>query len=98
MLIYVPRVHRHPDFWAEPDTFRPERFGAGSNWKRAWMPFGRGPRLCVGHTYSLDVIKSVVARVVTSHIITAKPQRTSVLVTGFSLIPRPNPSLTTTRI
>jgi hypothetical protein len=96
--IHVPRVHRHPQFWNEPDKFRPERFGEGPNWRRAWMPFGRGPRLCVGHSYSFDVIKNVIACVVNSHFITAKPQRISALATGFSLIPRPCPSLTFTRL
>jgi cytochrome P450 len=62
------------------------------------MPFGRGARLCVGHTYSLDVVKSIVARVVTAYFITEKPGRTPALVTGFSLIPRPSPSLNFTPV
>jgi cytochrome P450 len=98
VLIHVPSVHRHPDFWTEPDSFRPERFGGPSDWRRAWMPFGRGARLCVAHGYSLNVIKSIIARVVTGNVIAAKPQRAAVLVTGFSLIPRPNPSLIFTRV
>jgi hypothetical protein len=61
------------------------------------MPFGRGARLCIAHGYSLNVIKSIIARVVTGHVIAEKPQRAAVLVTGFSLIPRPNPSLIFTR-
>jgi len=93
VVIHVPRVHTHPDFWTEPDQFTPERFGEGSNWKRAWMPFGRGARLCVSHTYSLEVIKSIVARVVTAYFIAEKPGRAAALVTGFSLVSRPNPSL-----
>lgn len=98
VVIHVPRVHRHPQFWTEPDNFLPERFEEGSNWKRAWMPFGRGPRLCVGHVYSLDLIKDVIARIVSRYVITSKRRSTSALVTGFSLIPRPNPSLTFTPI
>lgn len=93
VLIHVPRVHTHPDFWTEPDQFRPERFGEDSDWKRAWMPFGRGARLCVGHSYSLDFVKSIIARVVTAYSIAEKPGRAAALVNGFSLVPRPDPAL-----
>lgn len=98
ILVHVPSVHRHPDFWVDPDSFRPERFGEDSSWKRAWMPFGRGPRLCVGHAYSLEVIKRVIARVVTSHLIAENTGCTTELVTGFSLRPRPCPSLVFTQV
>ncbi len=44
---------RDPDSWADPDDFRPERFADLDEAQRAladdaWVPFGRGPRMCVG--------------------------------------------------
>jgi enediyne biosynthesis protein E7 len=97
-VIHVPRVHAHPDFWSEPDQFRPERFGESSDWRRAWMPFGRGARLCVAHAYALNAVKSIVARVVTAYFIAEKPGRAAELVNGFSLIPHPSPSLNFTPV
>jgi cytochrome P450 len=44
-------VHRHPAYWPEPERFQPERFGADARDRRhpfAWIPFGAGPRRCVG--------------------------------------------------
>lgn len=44
-------VHRHPAFWPDPERFLPERFEAGARAGRhpfAWIPFGAGPRRCVG--------------------------------------------------
>jgi cytochrome P450 len=40
-------MHRHPGFWPEPDRFLPERFASGAP-PAAYMPFGAGPRACVG--------------------------------------------------
>jgi cytochrome P450 len=43
-------AQRHPDFWDDPDTFNPDRFAQeGTNRPRgAYLPFGLGPRLCIG--------------------------------------------------
>ena len=49
-------IHRHPDYWDEPDRFRPERFLAGHDRERpkfAYFPFGGGPRVCIGNTFAL---------------------------------------------
>ena len=54
ICIYV--LHRHPDFWEQPDTFDPERFSVersqGRN-KFAYIPFGAGPRQCIGNNFGL---------------------------------------------
>jgi cytochrome P450 len=49
-------THRHPDFWEEPQAFKPDRFLAGQSAGRhkfAYFPFGGGPRLCIGNTFAL---------------------------------------------
>jgi cytochrome P450 len=49
-------IHRHPDYWDEPDRFRPERFLPGhavARPKFAYFPFGGGPRVCIGNTFAL---------------------------------------------
>ena len=56
--VYVcPYVtHRHPDFWAEPDSFRPERFAPeheAARHRHAYFPFGAGPRACIGQHFAL---------------------------------------------
>lgn len=49
-------MHRNPEYYDEPDRFRPERF-EGDLLKRipqfAYFPFGGGPRVCIGNNFAL---------------------------------------------
>jgi len=50
----VRLIHRMPRFWTEPDQFRPERFLAGNRSsvdRFAFLPFGLGPRMCIGSAF-----------------------------------------------
>lgn len=56
MAICVYTVHRHPGFWEEPDTFNPLRFRPEADLRRhryAYIPFGAGPRQCIGNNFGL---------------------------------------------
>lgn len=44
-------LHRHPQLWEDPESFRPERFLADIP-RFAHLPFGAGPRLCIGRDFS----------------------------------------------
>jgi cytochrome P450 len=49
-------LHRHPDYWPDPDAFRPERFAADAPAERpkhAYIPFGGGPRICIGNSFAM---------------------------------------------
>jgi cytochrome P450 len=42
-------LHRHPEYWPEPERFIPERFAEdNTHTKHAYVPFGGGPRVCIG--------------------------------------------------
>ncbi|MBM7774523.1 cytochrome P450 [Actinokineospora baliensis] len=51
VLICPYTLHRHPGFWDDPTRFDPERFAEdqlGGRPRYAYIPFGAGPRFCVG--------------------------------------------------
>ncbi len=61
-------LHRHKTLWDEPDYFDPERFGPGRREKIprfAYLPFGAGPRICIGQGFAMQeatIILSAVAQ------------------------------------
>ncbi len=49
-------VHRHPEIWQEPDAFLPERWQAeraSAIPRYAYIPFGAGPRVCIGNSFAM---------------------------------------------
>jgi len=50
VLVGTYNLHRHPAFWTNPDQFQPERWLDGERpaSRYAYLPFGAGPRACVG--------------------------------------------------
>jgi len=56
LIIISPYViHRHPKYWENPLTFDPERFSEArgkSHPRYAYIPFGGGPRLCIGSQFA----------------------------------------------
>lgn len=64
VLLCLFTLHRHPDFWDNPEQFDPERFNAGQTAKRApfaYLPFGAGPRICLGKRFGLTEIMLALA-------------------------------------
>jgi cytochrome P450 len=49
-------LHRHPQFWSDPEKFQPERFAgpdAAQRHKFAYIPFAVGPRHCIGENIAM---------------------------------------------
>jgi cytochrome P450 len=84
VLICPYTLHRHPDFWDEPDRFDPERFSPERSADRpryAYVPFGAGPRFCIGNSLGMMEAAFVVALV-------ARDLRLKV-VPGYDVVPEP---------
>lgn len=68
VLIMPWTLHRHALYWEKPRAFMPERFlpenRAGIN-RFQFLPFGAGPRVCIGATFALQ--EAVIALAILMH-------------------------------
>ncbi len=49
-------MHHRPDYFPDPEAFRPERFAPEQEKnlpRSAYIPFGGGPRICIGNHFAL---------------------------------------------
>lgn len=56
VLVDAFHVNRHPEFWQDADSFKPERFLSaphGQDYRFAYIPFGAGRRNCIGMQFAL---------------------------------------------
>jgi cytochrome P450 len=56
VIVYVYGAHHAPRYWENPESFNPERFIKGSEKLRTpftYLPFGGGPRVCIGNQYAM---------------------------------------------
>lgn len=66
VMINFSGIHRHPDYWERPDSFEPERFSperSANRPRHAYLPFGQGPRLCIGNQFAMMEAQLVLATV-----------------------------------
>ncbi|WP_375285597.1 cytochrome P450 [Sphingomonas sp.] len=68
MLVVAPwLIQRNRDNWACPHSFDPDRFETAEGramMKDAWLPFGSGPRICVGAGFATQEAMVVLATLV----------------------------------
>ncbi|MCB7482382.1 cytochrome P450 [Christiangramia sediminis] len=68
LLFSLHEVHRHPDLWEDPDTFKPERFAEeGRKYSSQYFPFGAGPRKCIGNNFAMFEMIIAVAELVSDY-------------------------------
>ncbi|MDG1841404.1 MAG: cytochrome P450 [Crocinitomicaceae bacterium] len=63
-LIYS--MHRHSDFWNKPNEFDPDRFSIENKKNHtpfSYIPFGGGPRLCIGNNFAMMEMQLIIAMI-----------------------------------
>ena len=76
VVAYIHGIHHRPSLWDDPEAFRPERFSRER--KKAYhpfafMPFGGGPRLCIGNNFALMEMQLVLVKILQRYELEATP-------------------------
>ena len=82
VVLIAPWVlHRHLKLWAQPERFDPSRFlpGAVPPDRFAYLPFGAGPRVCIGAQFALTEATLVLATLI-QHFRVERPEDSPVSV------------------
>lgn len=56
LIVPIYAVHRHASLWSDPEVFDPDRFtpeAVKARHRHAYMPFGAGPRVCIGNAFAV---------------------------------------------
>jgi cytochrome P450 len=64
VIVPIYAIHRHRKLWSDADRFDPSRFSAAAEDERTryqFMPFGAGPRICIGMSFAMLEAKAVLA-------------------------------------
>jgi cytochrome P450 len=81
-------VHRRPDVYPEPHAFRPERFLEQPAGTYTWIPFGGGVRRCLGATFALFEMKTVLKVIAReARLAPSRPEREPVARRVITLVP-----------
>jgi cytochrome P450 len=63
-------IHRHPEHWPDPERFDPSRFedaAVDARPRGAFLPFGLGPRMCIGQSFAMQEMLLFLAALVTRY-------------------------------
>jgi cytochrome P450 len=72
-------LHRHKLLWDNPDAFDPRRFQSparGAIDRFAYLPFGAGPRTCVGSPFAMQEAAIVLATIMRRFSLELSPDQT----------------------
>jgi cytochrome P450 len=64
VVIPIYAIHRHAQRWEDPHAFDPERFAPEREARMAryqYMPFGAGPRICIGNAFAMIEATAILA-------------------------------------
>jgi cytochrome P450 len=100
IVMWLWHTHRDPRFWEEPWAFRPERFEKAkiaARPKSAYLPFGAGPRACIGKMFAIMegqlALATLAARhrleLVPGHPVELRPRITLAPAHGLKMVAQP---------
>jgi cytochrome P450 len=76
VLVMPWLLHRKPSLWENPERFEPERFSperVAARPRFAYLPFGAGPRICIGAAFAMTEAVLILATIAQHYRLRLKP-------------------------
>jgi cytochrome P450 len=97
MFYSIYLTHRDPGIWENADQFCPERFAQGRKTPPfSYVPFGGGPRACIGAAFGQAEARLVIGRLLQTHTFEFTNHQINAHM-GATLEPRPGVKMKVTR-
>ena len=92
-MVFIPpfTVHHDPRWWSDPERFDPLRFSEANESKipkYAYLPFGGGPRICIGNHFSLMEAQILLAMIVSQYRLRHTPDANIVPLRLVTTVPK----------
>ncbi|XP_019857712.1 PREDICTED: cytochrome P450 3A8-like isoform X1 [Amphimedon queenslandica] len=93
IIIPILKIHMSPEYWDQPEVFNPKRFspeGKEGRNPQAYIPFGSGPRSCIGMRFALMEAKACLVSILRKYRFERSPdtQVPLKMVVGFTQFPK----------
>jgi cytochrome P450 len=91
MQISMWAMHRSRRYWSQPNAFLPERFSPENEKtipRYAYLPFGAGPRVCIGNQFAMMEARLLLATIVSRYDFAMAPGATLEVEQLMTLRPR----------
>jgi cytochrome P450 len=90
-IIPIYAIHRHQSYWDDPHRFDPGRFASGARSKSSrfrFLPFGAGPRICIGAAFATIQATIMLATFVRAARFEVSPEFDPQPSAGMFLVPK----------
>jgi cytochrome P450 len=92
-------IHRHRRFWDQPDSFMPDRWrGLSETPENHFLPFGAGPRVCIGAAFSQTEAMMLLGTLLSRHEIALDDDRPVMPRVVLTTVPSLEPWFRLTRV
>jgi cytochrome P450 len=88
LILNIFGLHHHQDYWDAPMTFNPDHFSAENAAninKFAYLPFGEGPRKCIGEPLAHLEMRLIAATIAQQYRLRPDPKRPTKVTAKFTL-------------
>jgi cytochrome P450 len=90
IAVDVLSLHNDPEYWDNPEEFNPLRFAPDNKINPlVYIPFGIGPRICIGMRFALVEIKLILAKILSKYDVLPSVHTTREILFAEGVVRRP---------